>query len=645
MSNKIFRDLEDHLTRLGSISPEQGYSYAVPGLWLGQVSKRAKSKSVPVNPFRYFRESIRSIEKNKPEKVLKGKGGEWSKDAVIYNMFVRSTAAFDHDQNGKLDLPLNQNGWRETGTFLKATTLLPYVKSLGVNTVHLLPITSIGSDGNKGRLGSPYAIRNPFRIDENLGEPNIGIGAEEEFRIFVRAAHHLGIRIIVEFVFRTSSKDGDWIKEHPEWFYWIRESAGDREHGSHDEDKYGNPIFSEDELHTLKSLVEEGKLVNLPPPHLSYRQLFTDPPPTSRITLENGKWIGITDAGTRVRIPGAFADWPPDDLQPPWNDVTYLKMYTHPEFNYIAYNTIRMYDGNLARPENINQSLWERIIDIIPHYQQEFGIDGVMIDMGHALPMELKHQMIAKARGIDPEFAFWDENFSVTEKSVHEGYNAVIGYQWSDQHHPQKFHQMLRRFGSEGFALPFFATPESHDTPRAAAREGGMTYSRYAWAVSNFIPAIPFIHSGFELGETWPVNTGLDFSKELQKKYPSEELPLFSEGAYSWLNREEITEWIRKISGIRRKYKKTICDYSKDAFHWMESPYPELVAFVRGRKHAAVRLLVLANSDMSNPVKYSLPVPTRKRVVQDLLGTKKVSMKKGTLQGTIRAGEVNVFLI
>ena len=77
----------------------------------------------------------------------------------------------------------------------------------------------------------------------------------------------------------------------------------------------------------------------------------------------------------------------------------------------------------------------------------------------------------------------------------------------------------------------------------------------------------------------------------------------------------------------------------------MESPYPELVAFVRGRKHAAVRLLVLANSDMSNPVKYSLPVPTRKRVVQDLLGTKKVSMKKGTLQGTIRAGEVNVFLI
>ncbi len=643
MKDKIFQDLEEHIDRCFSLSQPAGRSYAVPALWLGKQSKRPAGKSTLVNPFTYFKESIRRIRKIKPERIPRGKGGGWSKDAVIYNMFVRSTCAFDHNRNGKLDLPLNQEGWRETGTFLKATTLLPYVRSLGANTVHLLPITAIGSDGNKGRLGSPYAIRNPFRIDENLGEPNIGIGAEEEFRIFVHVAHHLGIRVIVEFVFRTSSKDGDWIQEHPEWFYWIRESAADREPGSLDENKYGNPVFSQDELRTIKSLVEEGKLLNLPPPHASYRQLFTDPPPSTRISLEQGRWIGTTGDGTRVRIPGAFADWPPDDLQPPWNDVTYLKMYRHPDYNYIAYNTIRMYDGNLTRPENINTPLWERIIDIIPHYQREFGIDGVMIDMGHALPMELKHTMIARAREIDPEFAFWDENFSVSEQSVREGYNAVIGYQWSDQHHPEKFKQMLRRFGTEGFALPFFATPESHDTPRAAAREGGMTYSRYAWAVSNFLPAIPFIHSGFELGEEWPVNTGLDFSMELQKKYPSGELPLFSEAAYSWLNRDEITAWIRRISGIRRKYGKTICDYAKESFLWVESPCPELIAFIRGRKRRAGRLLILANSDMKNSLRYSLPVETPKRTLKDLLGTRKITSKKGMFHGTLRPGEVNVF--
>ena len=112
---------------------------------------------------------------------------------------------------------------------------------------------------------------------------------------------------------------------------------------------------------------------------------------------ENGRYIGLSDGGKRVRIPGAFADWPPDDNQPPWNDVTYLRMYTHPDFNYIGYNTIRMYDARLARPEHVNRPLWDRIVGIIPYYQREFNIDGVMIDMGHALPMALKAEMVKKA--------------------------------------------------------------------------------------------------------------------------------------------------------------------------------------------------------------------------------------------------------
>src|SRR2546425_11953558 len=92
-----------------------------------------------------------------------------------------------------------------------------------------------------------------------------------------------------------------------------------------------------------------------------------------------------------------------------------------------------MYDSRLAREEYVNKPLWKKVADIIPYYQQTFGIDGVMIDMGHALPMQLKKEMIRRARGIDPDFAFWDENFSVEEKSVKEGYNAVIGYQRSEE--------------------------------------------------------------------------------------------------------------------------------------------------------------------------------------------------------------------
>ena len=65
---------------------------------------------------------------------------------------------------------------------------------------------------------------------------------------------------------------------------------------------------------------------------------------------------------------------------------------------------------------------------VIPHYQNEFGIDGVMMDMGHALPMALKQRVVQAARDINPDFAFWEENFLIEQQSVDEGYNAVLGY-------------------------------------------------------------------------------------------------------------------------------------------------------------------------------------------------------------------------
>lgn len=620
-------------------------NYAIPGLWSPPSVRGSTNTIIKVNPCRYFIRAIDRLLQRKPEKIAKGPGGEWTRDAVIYNMFLRSTCAFDHDMNGSLDLPVNKYGWRETGTFLKAIVLLPYIKSLGVNTIHLLPITAIGADGNKGSLGSPYAIRNPYELDDNLREPNLGSSVGDEFRAFVEGAHRLGIRVVVEFVFRTSAKDGDWIKEHPEWFYWIRATIEDRLPGERDETKYGNPIFTEGELNSILNAVDTQRYGNLLPPHEVYRQMFTRPPLPASIVKENGRWIGRLPDGTRVRIPGAFADWPPHDSQPPWGDVTYLKLYDHPDFDYIAYNTIRMYDNRLAQPENVNKTLWEKISDIVPHYQHEFGIDGVMIDMGHALPMELKHEIIRRARGIDPDFAFWDENFSVNAESVKEGYNAVIGYLWSDQHHPERFKNLLRICSSDGFPLPFFSTPESHNTPRAASRAGGVRYSRYAWAIGNFLPGIPFIHSGFELGEKYPINTGLDFSAEELDHYPPNRLPLFSEYAYLWTNKDQFVDWIRRVSSIRRRYASLIVESSPRSFSVLETDQPDIIAFERSRKGVKQKLFVLANSNMNEARNFQISLQTKKVSVVDLLTKKKVPIRHFAMNGKLSAGQVCVFVL
>jgi len=615
-------------------------SYAVPSLWSGT---RGTPKAIKVHPYAYYLGIVKKLNRRQAPARHGPSGGEWTKDAVIYNVFVRTTTAFDHNGNGSLDLPLNGDGLRETGTFLKAIAMLPYIKRLGANTVHLLPITSIGHDGNKGTLGSPYAIRNPYAIDENLSEPSLGLDVDTEFRAFVEAAHRLGLRVVVEFVFRTAAKDGDWVKEHPEWMYWIKESVPQRAPQETDEGKYGSPVFTREELDRIHGDVNAGRLDNLIPPHQVYRAFFTPPPRPEMVRKENGRYIGVLDDGTRVRIPGAFADWPPDDTQPPWNDVTYLRLYTHPDFNYIGYNTIRMYDRRLTQPPYINRPLWDRIIGIVPHYQQDFQIDGVMIDMGHALPMELKAEMVAKARSLDPDFAFWDENFSITQKSRDEGYNAVFGYCWVDQHHPDRMKNLARKLAHEGFPIPFFATPESHNTPRAAARPGHLAYARWTIVVNSFLPAVPFLHSGFELAERYPINTGLDFTKEDLKGLPSEKLPLFSEYAYNWLNTEQFAHLISTVLAVRKKYRGMVADSRPQSFRMMEEGNAHLLAFARLSPDQRTRLAVIGNMDYRAVQKTATRLETTQKRLINLLTGKRVVVKDGVLHAELAPGECLVF--
>lgn len=619
--------LEEVLREKYTLTRNEKFNYSIPAIWLCRVPKNPSKKVVKVHPYRFFLNAVKCINQIKPLRAHSSKNGEWTKRAVVYNLFVRVGTAFNHSRNGKLDLPVNEEGFRETGSFMKAIALLPYIKSLGVNTIHLLPITSIGSDGNKGTLGSPYAIKNPYELDPNLSEPNLGVGADIEFSAFVEAAHKLNIKIVVEFVFRTSAKDADWIKEHPEWYYWIREDIEDRHIGSNDESKYGPPIFTRQELEKIFLSVSENNFDTLIPPHKVYREMFTKPPAKETIHKEGSRLIGVLDDGTRVRIPGAFADWPPNDVQPPWGDVTYLKLYDHPDFNYIAYNTVRMYDSSLARSENINKSLWEKIIGIIPHYQRTFGIDGVMIDMGHALPMELKQKMIKAARDINPDFAFWDENFSVSEKSLQEGYNAVIGFAWSVEHDTSKFKKMLYTFSDEGYPIPFFATAESHNTPRAAARYNSVGFSKYTWVINNFIPAIPFIHNGFEIGETFPINTGLDFKPEELYLYPSNTLPLFSEYAFNWECKNEFINFIRKVSLLRKKYEKLILNSSPKSFIFHHIPDENIIVFERKNRN---RVVVIANGS-NKKQKLKIDLSTKKQTVKDLLQDKTYDLEKGNL--------------
>lgn len=90
--------------------------------------------------------------------------------------------------------------------------------------------------------------------------------------------------------------------------------------------------------------------------------------------------------------------------------------------------------------------------------------------------------------------------------------------------------------------MKYFASTESHNTPRTKYLfPNEENVNIVFWFLSIILSnGIPYIHSGFELNETKPVNTGLGFTKEDLEKFPPNQLPLFSTASLNWSDKSVI---------------------------------------------------------------------------------------------------------
>ena len=601
--NKIYDLLRSNAPR------KQAY---IPNLWLDK-------KEAGLTLVNYPEFIVQKVDKINAQSssVSNSLKKDWTKNAIVYNLFVRLFSAFDHDQNGKLgdsssDITLNDIGLRETGTFLKTIALLPHLKKMGINTIHLLPITVIGKLGRKGDLGSPYAIKNPYKIDPLLADPIIEASVEDQYKSLVEAAELMGMRVVQEFIFRTASMDSDLIQEHPNWFYWIKKTS-----------TYGPPKFSKEDLKQIKQIPKgKGKYF---PPAAKYRDQFSIPPEAPDKNLQ---------------IASAFADWPPDDLQPPWTDVTYLRLYNYEysasnNFNYIAYNTIRYYDPELSKTGNINTELWDNIQQIIPYYQKNFGIQGAMIDMGHALPEDLKKNIIENARKIDPAFAFWDENFENSIETKKEGYNAVIGGAWYDITKRNGFKNQILSLKKKR-PLPYFGAAETHNSPRFGVSDSNKKFA--SWVLFNLLPnAIPFLHNGFELEEQLPVNSGLNFSKSDLEQLVDKPLALFYKTSLDWSTPRTIIPQIEKLNELRIKYPWIFDGINIEL---SKTDNPKVLGFqkIDGNK----KMIVLFNTNFHRRETFRISSISGKNFEDLIVGinydfSKKIALGKGKLIMTLSA--------
>jgi glycosidase len=614
-------------------------NYVVPDIWNawdydGEELRRLPSGELLVNPYRFYARVIdkvilplRQDSKNYTlslSKIVDGKkpkgyfGGDWVRKAVMYSTMIRTSTTWDHDRSYSLDFS-NFDGMKETGTFVKTLALLPFLKKLGVDTVYMLPISRFSLKDKKGELGSPYGVASFFDLDPNLKDPMTGssMTVQEEFQAFVEACHILGMRVIIDIIPRTNAVENDLIKDHPDWFYWIKAS----------------------EFANYKVPYVDGLENTLAPTSEYMPQVYASPDVKRHIRMfqynpriKNEKmWNDLvaenpTDIVAQIekrfdlKIAPAFSDHI-NDVQPPWTDITFFRMFMdHPKDNvkylddvnippYILFDSIKC---NLYPCEVPNQPLWDTLAGIIPFYQTNFGIDGARIDMGHALPKDLLDLIIGNAKKQDKDFAFIAEELDTDNapKAKDLGYNIIIGNGfWME---PRIWEKKMHKFvyGAKDIALPMFACSETHDTARIAGREGGRVLARMTTVLNLFLPnLVPFINSGQEVYETQPMNTGVDCTEKDKFNLPKNDLfygklALFDKYAIHYLNEDhwELADHLDGAKHIRARWLEELThlgNYVPIYFNEFDTPMIGVGYF---NKETQKTLLVFANTNYNGEV-------------------------------------------
>lgn len=88
-----------------------------------------------------------------------------------------------------------------------AIARLPKIAELGATIVYLGPIAKFTARPQ----GSPYSVADYNEIDPELG-------TAEDLHQFVKAAHNLHLRVMLDIVYYHSAPDNVLVREHPEYF-------------------------------------------------------------------------------------------------------------------------------------------------------------------------------------------------------------------------------------------------------------------------------------------------------------------------------------------------------------------------------------------------------------------------------------------
>ena len=144
-------------------------------------------------------------------------GSEDANAAVVYDEQAFDWGTADWNSPGWTELVIyelhvgsfNRQGGAGIGTFADVAAKLPYLQSLGISAIELLPVTEF-----EGTYGWGYNPGVPFSVA-------LGYGGPDGLKTLVRAAHEAGIAVILDVVYNHFGPQDsilwDFDGEGPGW--------------------------------------------------------------------------------------------------------------------------------------------------------------------------------------------------------------------------------------------------------------------------------------------------------------------------------------------------------------------------------------------------------------------------------------------
>ncbi|MBP5426641.1 MAG: alpha amylase [Clostridiales bacterium] len=584
-------------------------------------------------------------------------------ESTVYSMLPRMFTAWDHYKSGEV----------LQGSFVKSLCLLPYLKQYNIDIIYLLPVFEYSNQYKRGEIGSPYSIKNIYKLDENLHEELLGQDKEMlgvEFKAFVEACHIMGIRVMVDFVFRTVARDNDLIVEHPDWFYWIDLKYKDTFSIFKIPSLDQKVDVSEKTVHDLyktpdlKNYLKQFRMCPKDEDPYKWEQLIERHNNTGENILD------LIESYFHLTTAPAFSDTL-NDIQPAWSDVTYIKFFR--DRNEVSKKYVSddvppyiLQDGaklSVFPAKDKIKELWEYVLDVIPFYQNEYMIDGARIDMGHALPRDLNEKLVALAKKNNKNFILWSEEFDPkkSKQAKDAGFHFISGSLWSVYKEVQDagFNRALLLDSLMSSELPVAAAVDTPDTPRAATIHYDKTELELIVFLNSFVPnSVPFITNGSECMEIQPMNMGLGNTPSGQYVLPKKDpmygkLAFFDKYSIHWGTSQAkwMSEIMKKTAELRKKYMSILSKKENFIVQEEMQKHYDFIFFAYYDKKKSKGLFFLANRKMDHWIEVNigeiLPVDLKQKKISLIYAGGNLcnvrynqSINKGLMPGEVILGVI-----